>query len=84
MTSHLDLTPDPRILEVLGDIPFQPWQCMAELVDNSFDAFQSQIDGRRTPSSPQCGWKRQKVLMRMIRLIRAGCGQRPGHGRRFT
>ena len=44
MTSHLDLTPDPRILEVLGDIPFQPWQCMAELVDNSFDAFQSQID----------------------------------------
>jgi ribosomal protein L37E len=34
---RLDLTPDPRILEVLGDIPYQPWQCLAELVDNSFD-----------------------------------------------
>ncbi len=42
MENHLDLTPDPRILEVLGDIPFQPWQCLAELIDNSFDAFQSQ------------------------------------------
>ena len=34
---ELDLTPDPRILEVLGEIPYQPWQCLAELVDNSFD-----------------------------------------------
>ena len=52
MTSHLDLTPDPRILEVLGDIPFQPWQCMAELVDNSFDAFQSQIDRPEDAEQP--------------------------------
>lgn len=35
----VDITPTPRILRVLGEIPFQPWQCIAELVDNSIDAF---------------------------------------------
>lgn len=35
----IDITPNPRILRVLGEIPFHPWQCMAELVDNSLDAF---------------------------------------------
>ena len=35
----IDITPNPRILRVLGEIPFQPWQCVAELVDNSLDAF---------------------------------------------
>lgn len=39
MKDHLDLTPSPRLLEVLGDIPYQPWQCLAELIDNSFDSF---------------------------------------------
>jgi hypothetical protein len=46
----LDLTPDPRILEVLGEIPYQPWQCLAELVDNSFDEFISDPD--RDPTDP--------------------------------
>jgi Histidine kinase-, DNA gyrase B-, and HSP90-like ATPase len=46
----LDLTPDPRILEILGEIPYQPWQCLAELVDNSFDEFISDSD--RDPSEP--------------------------------
>ena len=36
---NVDITPTPRILRVLGEIPFQPWQCIAELVDNSIDAF---------------------------------------------
>ena len=49
-SEELDLTPDPRILEVLGEIPYQPWQCLAELVDNSFDEFISNPD--RDPSSP--------------------------------
>jgi hypothetical protein len=40
----LDLTPDPRILEVLGKIPYQPWQCLAELIDNSFDELLSYTD----------------------------------------
>lgn len=33
----LDITPSPRLLEVLGDIPLAIWQCVAELVDNSLD-----------------------------------------------
>lgn len=47
---RLDLTPDPRILEVLGKIPYQPWQCLAELVDNSFDELLS--DPNRDPREP--------------------------------
>lgn len=35
----IDVTPDPRILSVLGDIEFSPWQCLAELCDNAFDDF---------------------------------------------
>ena len=38
-SATIDITPNPRILRVLGEIPFQPWQCIAELVDNSLDAF---------------------------------------------
>lgn len=38
-SAAIDITPNPRILRVLGEIPFQPWQCIAELVDNSIDAF---------------------------------------------
>ena len=37
----VDITPTPRILRVLGEIPFAPWQCLAELIDNSIDAFLS-------------------------------------------
>ncbi len=43
-SEELDLTPDPRILEVLGDIPYKPWQCLAELADNSFDEFVTDPD----------------------------------------
>lgn len=32
-----DITPTPRILRTLGEIPFAPWQCIAELVDNALD-----------------------------------------------
>ncbi len=42
MDTHVapvDITPKPRILRTLGDIPFQTWQCLAELIDNSVDAF---------------------------------------------
>ena len=35
----VDITPSPRILRVLGEIPFLPWNCLAELIDNSIDAF---------------------------------------------
>jgi len=35
----INVQPHPRLLGVLGDIEFQPWQCLAELVDNAFDEF---------------------------------------------
>lgn len=38
----LDITPTPRILRTLGEIPFHPWQCIAELIDNAIDAFISE------------------------------------------
>lgn len=41
----LDITPTPRILRTLGEIPFQTWQCIAELIDNSIDAFLSDKAG---------------------------------------
>lgn len=42
-TGTLDITPTPRILRTIGEIPFQTWQCIAELVDNSIDAFLSDM-----------------------------------------
>ena len=39
MAATVDITPSPRILRTLGEIPFEPWQCLAELIDNSVDAF---------------------------------------------
>lgn len=39
MSETLDIRPSPRILQILGDIEFEPWQCIAELVDNAFDDF---------------------------------------------
>lgn len=35
----MDITPDPRMLKMLGEIEFEEWQCLAELIDNSFDSF---------------------------------------------
>lgn len=39
----VDITPSPRVLRMLGQIDFQPWQCLAELIDNSIDAFIDQM-----------------------------------------
>lgn len=43
MQSNIDITPTPRILRTLGDIPFDIWQCFAELTDNSLDAFKEAL-----------------------------------------
>lgn len=48
MTTSFDLTPDPRVLQILGEINLDQWKCLAELVDNSVDAF---INARRTGES---------------------------------
>lgn len=39
LPTTLSIKPSPRILRVLGDIEFEPWQCVAELIDNAFDDF---------------------------------------------
>lgn len=38
---QFDLTPSPRVLRMLGQVDFKPWQCLAELADNAVDAFLS-------------------------------------------
>jgi hypothetical protein len=37
--SFINIRPSARILRILGDIEFEPWQCLAELIDNAFDDF---------------------------------------------
>lgn len=37
MTQELDLTPDPRVLQMLGEINLPQWRCIAELIDNGID-----------------------------------------------
>lgn len=44
MVNHVDVTPTPRVLRVLGELPFEPWQCFAELIDNAVDAFNTYPD----------------------------------------
>ncbi|MER7769882.1 ATP-binding protein [Kitasatospora sp. NPDC096140] len=47
---YINVMPHPRILGVLGDIEFSHWQCLAELVDNSFDEFQAAGEPKDRPS----------------------------------
>lgn len=35
----MKITPSARILRMLGEIEFDEWQCVAELLDNAFDDF---------------------------------------------
>ncbi|GJI99176.1 hypothetical protein RugamoR57_58940 [Duganella caerulea] len=44
MTQELDITPTPRVLQMLGEINLEQWRCLAELIDNSIDGF---IDAMR-------------------------------------
>lgn len=40
MTSEqFNLEPSPRVLPMLGEISIEQWRCIAELIDNSVDAF---------------------------------------------
>ncbi len=50
MPEDFNLTPDPRILPMLGEINLSQWQCIAEFIDNSVDAFLDlKQDGGPTP-----------------------------------
>ncbi|MEV1244500.1 ATP-binding protein [Nonomuraea sp. NPDC049750] len=35
----MKITPSARVLRMLGEIEFDEWQCIAELIDNAFDDF---------------------------------------------
>lgn len=37
--TQFNLTPEPRILPMLGEINLDQWRCLAELIDNSVDGF---------------------------------------------
>lgn len=37
LTETIDLTPSPRILEMIAEVDLKPYQCLAELIDNAFD-----------------------------------------------
>lgn len=39
MSQQVDLTPSPRVLQMLGEINLEQWRCLAELIDNSIDGF---------------------------------------------
>jgi len=52
MTNDFDLTPDPRVLQILGEINLDQWKCLAELIDNSVDAFINARRGGEQVESP--------------------------------
>jgi hypothetical protein len=51
--ASVDITPSPRVLRMLGQIDFAPWQCLAELIDNSIDAFIDQRNAGRPAINPR-------------------------------
>ncbi len=46
------IPPSPRILKLIAEIEFRPWQCLAELIDNSFDEFLAIKRGENAWSEP--------------------------------
>ena len=42
--TELDITPTPRILQVLENLAVEPWRCLAEFIDNSLDDFRKNIN----------------------------------------
>lgn len=74
----LDITPTPRILRTLGEIPFQTWQCLAELIDNSIDAFLSDKGAisEETERSISVNWTSDSVASadRTIEVGDNACG----------
>jgi len=51
--ASVDITPSPRVLRMLGQIDFAPWQCLAELIDNSIDAFIDQRNAGNPAVDPK-------------------------------
>lgn len=74
--STLDITPTPRILRTLGEIPFQTWQCIAELIDNAIDAYLSDMDGEESDRRITVNWSNDTVgaTDRTIEIVDAAGG----------
>jgi hypothetical protein len=53
MTHQLDLTPHPRVLQMLGEINLPQWRCLAELIDNSIDGFVNSKRAERSIPNPE-------------------------------
>jgi len=66
----VDITPSPRVLRMLGQIDFAPWQCLAELIDNSIDAFLDQLKAGSPPFHPMI-----RVQLPTESELRSGEGQ---------
>lgn len=71
MITKVDITPTPRILRTLGDIPFAAWQCLAELMDNSLDAFNDAESKRKIIESPRIDihWSSDRVSVKDREII---------------
>lgn len=55
MSQEFDLTPDPRVLQMLGEINLPQWRCLAELIDNSIDGFVHAARSGATIDAPEIG-----------------------------
>ncbi|MGY2198139.1 ATP-binding protein [Pseudomonas gingeri] len=53
MIQELDLTPAPRVLQMLGEINLEQWRCIAELIDNSIDGFIDSARANRPIEQPE-------------------------------
>lgn len=71
MSHRVDITPTPRILRTLGDIPFEVWQCLAELADNSLDAFLEAKKAGKEIVSPRIDiyWSAESTPLRDREII---------------
>ena len=78
MSEQVDLTPSPRILAMLGEINLSQWKCLAELIDNSIDAFLHAPD-----AAPEDGYQVRVYLPRVkdanaqVRVLDNGSGMAP-------
>ena len=55
MSQEFDLTPDPRVLQMLGEINLHQWRCLAELIDNSIDGFLHTARSGSAIEAPEIG-----------------------------
>ena len=78
MQQTIDITPHPRILRTLGEIPFEAWQCLAELIDNSLDAFQSAEESgiQLAEKKLVISWSNENVppAQRLVEVLDTGPG----------